>query len=1047
MWLPRKSIHIKNLTYILLLLTTQIFAQDYLNLRTFENVKTFPDVTFQDIAEDDYGFIWLATNRGLFKFDGIEFTVPEIPTESHQIVPKELFVNLMKDRQGRIWAGSFSNGLFLIDLKQNKAQHFLSQKDAENTISDNRIKKIFEDPNGRIWVGCHKEGFCLYRPETNDFQRFKPSEILNKKENARFLDDITSLYFRQEKLWLGTLDRLLCFDPETETLEHIDVENLLINREALKKSFSAVRNMCWLDDHRFLFHTYTSDNVVFLYDVLRKKCEAIRLTPKNSTNHGNGSSIHLFGQSAFYFVGENIAKINLHDWSVKWMNNEERYSNLPFNIGHIFVDSQHNKWAFSRNQLYLWESSPSAITVSGLANSAEVLFHLEANNYFFLNEMDTKGGFINIENGEIELSPEQFMKEKHSTNRVANLYKTQKQGIFTNNQASIFNWNGQSSSFNPFLNLSDYSKRNKLGDFISGFLDLQNIYWLGTKNDGIVQVDIETKEKKWVKNTPEESNRIVYNGYPRGFFEDDLGNVWFGTDRGFGYYNSNRSHFVNFPYESYKTDNPRINLKSISKIKKDSKNRIWLAGEADGLGYFEFGESNPIIKTISTKDGLWNTRIRDLLIDQSGNIWVSHWRGLSRIFSENLRIENYGKEIGMPNYAALTLLNDGTIGILKNGKLLQFQPDSLSPKVVFPKTTINDFKVFDESLNLGKNWLDIEQIELSYAQNFFSIDFGVINFLNPELTEIQYKLEGVQKEWTNAENRTYASFANVGGGDYEFKVRARIQNGEWAKPHILNIFIASPFWETWWFYLLIALILGLIIYGLYLNKVKQIREKEILKSQFKIQLAEVEMIALRAQMNPHFLFNCLNSIKLFIVENDTQAASDYLTKFSKLIRLILQNSKSKMVLLSDELKALKLYIEMEKMRFDNQFEYRIIVAENVSPHHLEIPQLILQPFVENAIWHGLVHEDRPNLLKISIEKRDRKTLCIIEDNGIGREEAHNRKRNHQFHKKSMGMAITQNRIELTRNLYQIETKVEIIDLKDENGSATGTRVVLSILAI
>jgi LytS/YehU family sensor histidine kinase len=154
-----------------------------------------------------------------------------------------------------------------------------------------------------------------------------------------------------------------------------------------------------------------------------------------------------------------------------------------------------------------------------------------------------------------------------------------------------------------------------------------------------------------------------------------------------------------------------------------------------------------------------------------------------------------------------------------------------------------------------------------------------------------------------------------------------------------------------------------------------------------------------------------------------------------------------MVLLSDELKALKLYIEMEKMRFDNQFEYRIIVAENVSPHHLEIPQLILQPFVENAIWHGLVHEDRPNLLKISIEKRDRKTLCIIEDNGIGREEAHNRKRNHQFHKKSMGMAITQNRIELTRNLYQIETKVEIIDLKDENGSATGTRVVLSILAI
>ncbi|MEZ4930806.1 MAG: histidine kinase [Saprospiraceae bacterium] len=316
--------------------------------------------------------------------------------------------------------------------------------------------------------------------------------------------------------------------------------------------------------------------------------------------------------------------------------------------------------------------------------------------------------------------------------------------------------------------------------------------------------------------------------------------------------------------------------------------------------------------------------------------------------------------------------------------------------------------------------------------------------LNPEIQEVQYQLQGIHSNWINAENRNYASFAKVGGGNYTFKIRSRTIGGEWGTENKIKIKIDPPFWDTWWFYILAFLSALFVVFFFYSYRVKKIKEQEELKSQFQLQLAEVEMKALRAQMNPHFLFNCLNSIKLFIVENDIKSASTYLTKFAKLIRLILQNSKNKFVTLADEMEALKLYIEMEKMRFSNQFEFSIQIDPTLNIASIEIPPLIIQPYVENAIWHGLTRADRPNRLTISISQIDNKLQCIIEDNGIGRE-ASFKSNNHRRNKKlSMGMEITENRLSLTNELFNMKTVVNIEDLKNQDGTAAGTRVVLTV---
>jgi LytS/YehU family sensor histidine kinase len=224
---------------------------------------------------------------------------------------------------------------------------------------------------------------------------------------------------------------------------------------------------------------------------------------------------------------------------------------------------------------------------------------------------------------------------------------------------------------------------------------------------------------------------------------------------------------------------------------------------------------------------------------------------------------------------------------------------------------------------------------------------------------------------------------------------------------------------------------------------KQQAQRTLMDTQQK--MADVEMQALRAQMNPHFIFNCLNSINRYIVKSDQATASLYLTRFAKLIRLILDNSNSKNVTLSNELEALKLYIEMEALRFDKKFSYQVIVDDNVSADTIELPPLIIQPYVENAIWHGLLHKENDGILKIHVSMiGDAMLQCEIEDNGVGRDKAKELKSKSAASRKSLGMKLTESRLSLINKHSELNASIDIVDLKKDDGEPKGTKVILKI---
>jgi ligand-binding sensor domain-containing protein len=243
----------------------------------------------------------------------------------------------------------------------------------------------------------------------------------------------------------------------------------------------------------------------------------------------------------------------------------------------------------------------------------------------------------------------------------------------------------------------------------------------------------------------------------------------------------------------------------------------------------------------------------------------------------------------------------------------------------------------------------------------------------------------------------------------------------------------------------IASVLGSKLASMQAAEEKNSAEFELLEN--KQRLSEVEMKALRAQMNPHFLFNSLNSINNFILKNDAENASAYLTRFARLVRLILDNSRHEWVSLEHELQALKLYIELEQLRFDQTFDYKMQTELGIDVMHCQIPPMMLQPYVENAIWHGLLHRNSEGgMLQINLAMSGKDHLKItIEDNGVGRKaSALHKSQQRSMHKQSHGMQITSERLDTINAVYQIDARSSIEDLYDEAGHASGTRVVLTM---
>ncbi|MEJ2544753.1 MAG: histidine kinase [Calditrichaceae bacterium] len=409
------------------------------------------------------------------------------------------------------------------------------------------------------------------------------------------------------------------------------------------------------------------------------------------------------------------------------------------------------------------------------------------------------------------------------------------------------------------------------------------------------------------------------------------------------------------------------------------------------------------------------------------------------IFSNNDGAD--GLKSNMYNIVAFFKFENGELGFAGINGLNIFHPENIISNTYVPPIYITNFKKFDQPVNSDIDLTDISQIELSYNDNYFTIEFVSLDFSHPEKNRYAYKMEGVNEHWIHSKNENFATYTNIDPGEYEFKVRGTNSDGVWnMEGDELTIVIKPPFWMTWWFKLIIISIITLsLVYTLFI-----IIKREKQKTAINKKISELKLQALQAQMNPHFIFNTINAIQFFINKKDNESAYFYLTKFSRLLRRTLENSEELRIPLEEELETLKLYLELQLLRYGNKFSYHIDIDPKLDTHMIEIPSMVFQPYIENSIQHGFSSTRKGGKLEISIKQKDDMLVCDIVDNGVGIKKSLSLKKEKGSTHISSGMKLTAERLEIINTAHKDNINVSINDLNDTNRKETGTRVTLQI---
>ena len=608
----------------------------------------------------------------------------------------------------------------------------------------------------------------------------------------------------------------------------------------------------------------------------------------------------------------------------------------------------------------------------------------------------------------------------------------------------------------------------------SAFEDRIGNIWIGT-DSGLTKITVNpiSKEVAFTSFTVENgliSNLISF------IMEGEDGKLYFGGSGGLSVYDGVRFENFKLPAPYHKSDiwamvitqdkkiwvgsykgglftfdgarftreNERIGLKSdvCLALVEDNKGNLWI-GTFEGV--FMYNGSS--LDKFDEGTGLTSNLTYTLTIDNDNkNIWIGTNQGLNKLklgpyYASDLKIvEHYGKEEGFVgiecNSNGVFKETDGSIWFGTIEGLSHYIPNAYFPNEREAKTNILSTKIFYQDTLLP------ELASLSYDLNHISFEYVGICLTNPAKVSYQYRLIGYDKQWSPISKITTATYSNLPPGDYTFEVKSCNNEFKWnVKPATYSFHITAPYWDTWWFKTLAVFAFAGIISLIFYARIRNIKKANKLQRR----MDNLKLEALRSQMNPHFIFNSMNAIQHYINGNDKKLANHYLTKFAALMRKILDNSQRETIPIEDDIKALELYIALEQMRFEDKFTYHLEIEDKIDSGYLEIPPNLIQPFVENAINHGLLNKKTPGKVSIALRMNKNYIHCIVEDDGVGREAASKMEASpHKLNHKPLGMQITRDRIQILNELEKSNLNVHIDDLHDEQGNAIGTRVNMKI---
>ena len=516
------------------------------------------------------------------------------------------------------------------------------------------------------------------------------------------------------------------------------------------------------------------------------------------------------------------------------------------------------------------------------------------------------------------------------------------------------------------------------------------------------------------------------------YFDEEHNNLWIGYIDGLHLYNSEKEVQIRKP-----------NGEKIYAIamKKDANGKLWISTSKGEL--LAFQDTSLVFDSQQT-DWFQPQSVYGLAIAEN-KLAAATTNGLYIIETSTLDYQLINQADGLPNILvnAIAIAHKQIFLATFEGIFslpLNYQHKNNTP----PPIRISSFGVWEKDTLLNTEYV------LPHNQNNIKIGFIGIAHRSRGSFKYQYRMQGLDNNWlTVPSNQNLVRYPSLPSGKFTFEVQAVNEDGvKSSSPATIQIEILKPLWMQWWFWLICGLAMISITVAIAWFRIRRLKREHRIKQKVKAvesELIKSNLVGLRAQMNPHFIFNALNSIQNFIYFNKRMLAVDYLSKFAQLMRLYLHQSKQEFITLKEELEALHLYLELEEKRFEDDLTYQVEVDKQLDIRNIPIPSMLVQPYVENAIKHGLLHkENGQKALKICFKRNQDLLHCQIEDNGVGRDASAEINQANRRKHQSFALSANQTRLDLLNYNSTHPIELVITDLKDAHGDASGTRVEIFI---
>lgn len=984
---------LRSIIVCVLLFTHSLIEAQHDSYIHYTRENGLPSSNIYTCTQDIDGFMWFGTDNGLSRFDGQRFYNYSL---EDGLTDNEV-LQLVSDKQSGIWGVGLDRKVFYYGQGKFYTQ-FGTAGENEN------INFIIQDPKSGIWAIPHYTALV----NQNGLKIFYVSP--SGKAKAYHINTplkrglrVNNIIPEEKAIHVTINDSVFVLNPQSGLI------TARYKRKGYAQNFSKPFNR----------QNYNYKNLNYEIIYMDESCKLL-IWGKDSVTYTK-----LYKTKDFPSRVNNVSVYNDnlylcfqaggYAFTDKYLTGKMQKLLNNVYAGYLLVDKYRNLWICSSSGLYYLQQNPVKIidNQEGLHNVVCHSVMVDTNDVIYIG---TNLGYLYRKN--------QQVLDSFTINKISQNERVLK--IISENNQKV--WYGTDKGVFSFSDKNIAGKEESRKDAIKNILitkDKRYLYasthfcikrYLLNDNEGISGCDTILTEK-------------IY-----GLAEDKEGNIWMGGKKGLFCFDGDKTVNITQKYQNEK-------LKNINRLAFSADSILWIGTNGEGLIAFK---NNRILTTLKKmQGGISDNMCTALFVDSYDNVWLGTKKGLNRIVHNinqgriDINVIKYGIQNGLSDDEIQDVFVKETKAYIATSKginILDFISETSEKET--QKVHIWQMKIGGKEVGIRNEYIFPMHIRE------FGIQYSRLCFNCSETPIYEYRIFPEQSTW-NTTIESSLNYQSLGYGEHRFEIRIKDNPNSLA---YFTVSIPAPWWKTFWFLGLITLatVVGIVFI---VNKILLSKHnKEVNDRKLQQQIMELEMKAIRAQMNPHFIFNSLGAIQYYFNTGEKSLANTYMIKFAELIRSTLYISEKSVISLSEEIKYITTYLELEKMRFEDLFDFYINVESGLDTTKISFPSLLLQPYLENAIKHGIQNNpsEKGILIVRFYSNNDNLLISEIEDNGIGMKKAKEINQTNQHLYESRGMDLSANRIKIINRMEGKKITLEIMDKRELSGQSNGTLIRITM---